>query len=66
VSLCKVYEVPNGDRSRSAGAMRCIRAAREDMAVDGRVVRVCDHHAAGFELWFEGGWLYAAKAAPAA
>ena len=44
VTDCKVYEIQGPDRSHTASAQRCHRAATELAIVDHRVVSVCAKH----------------------
>jgi hypothetical protein len=44
VTRCKVYEIQGPDRSHTASAHQCRRAATELAIVDHRVVSVCAKH----------------------
>ncbi len=60
MARCKAYEIQGSDPSRTAGAVRCHRTATATASIGRRSFPVCKRHRGGkWQLFIEGGWLYA-------
>jgi hypothetical protein len=57
--LCKGYEIPGPDRSRTASAIRCLRDAEAALTIEGRTFALCgEHFSSRWEKFVEGSWLF--------
>jgi hypothetical protein len=60
VAICKVYEIQGPDPNATAGALRCLRDAADELDVDGARLSICeDHRGNVWHLFANGGWVYA-------
>ena len=60
MAICKVYEIRGADPHATAGALRCLREAVDEIDVDGVRLAICDDHRG--DVWHRfanGGWVYA-------
>ncbi len=59
MARCKVYEIRGPDAKRTGGAERCVREAGDEVVLEGRRFRTCEHHRKKrWDLFVDGGWLY--------
>ena len=62
MAICKVYEIQGPDPNATAGALRCLRDADNDIDVDGVRLLICENHRGiAWHLFANGGWVYAVK-----
>jgi hypothetical protein len=60
VATCKIYEIQGRDPKRTAGALRCLRDATDNVEVDGVRRAICEHHQDGvWHLFVNGAWVFA-------
>jgi hypothetical protein len=60
VAICRVYEIQGPDPKGTAGALRCLRDAADEIRVDGVRLSICENHGGNvWHLFANGGWVYA-------
>ena len=60
MAICKIYEIRGPDPNATAGALRCLRDADDEIDVDGVRLLICeDHQRNVWHRFANGGWVYA-------
>jgi hypothetical protein len=56
---CKAYAIRGPDRSRTSGAVRCLRDAHSSVTIESRTFPLCSAHDEGnWKKFLEDSWLY--------